>query len=359
MSVSAVAFAACGGTAFAMDKSVTISVDGQPRQVSTFGSTVKGALDSAGVHVNPGDQLRPGPDAPISSGARITLDKAKPVRASVDGRPVTFTTTENTVGAALRAAGVWLPGVVTSLPEGARIPDDGVSVDLRSPKDVNLVDGAQPARPVHSFSVDAHDLLTEQRVPLGPEDRIEPVALPLRTGQTVVVTRIHTDQHDDAVPLPAPVEQVSDPTMTSGTQKVDQAGADGQHVVTVRTVTVNGKETQRQQLADRVTQPPQPERVRVGTKPASSAPAVPDGSVWDRLAKCEAGGNWAANTGNGYSGGLQFDDQTWRAYGGGQYASEPYQASREDQIAVATKIRDSRGNYGAWPSCASQLGLPT
>ena len=86
-----------------------------------------------------------------------------------------------------------------------------------------------------------------------------------------------------------------------------------------------------------------------------SAPAVADGSVWDRLAQCEAGGNWATNTGNGYYGGLQFNLGTWRANGGSGY---PHQASRAQQIAIATKVRDAAGGYGAWPGCAAKLGLP-
>ena len=49
---------------------------------------------------------------------------------------------------------------------------------------------------------------------------------------------------------------------------------------------------------------------------------------------------------------------TWRAFGGTDYAPLPHQASREEQIAVATKVRDSRGGYGAWPACSSKLGLP-
>ncbi len=72
---------------------------------------------------------------------------------------------------------------------------------------------------------------------------------------------------------------------------------------------------------------------------------------------CEAGGNWDANTGNGYYGGMQFDAHTWRANGGGQHAADPHQASREEQIAVAQKVRDSRGGYRAWPACSRKLGL--
>ncbi|NIS37004.1 MAG: transglycosylase family protein, partial [Actinobacteria bacterium] len=76
---------------------------------------------------------------------------------------------------------------------------------------------------------------------------------------------------------------------------------------------------------------------------------------WDALAECESGGNWSINTGNGYYGGLQFNLQTWQAYGGTGY---PHENSREEQIRIATKLRDDRGGYGAWPACADKLGLP-
>jgi Transglycosylase-like domain len=80
-------------------------------------------------------------------------------------------------------------------------------------------------------------------------------------------------------------------------------------------------------------------------------------SVWDDLARCEASGNWAANTGNGYYGGLQFDLSTWRAYGGAEYAAYAHEATREEQIAVAERLRAARG-YQPWPACRIKLGLP-
>jgi hypothetical protein len=80
--------------------------------------------------------------------------------------------------------------------------------------------------------------------------------------------------------------------------------------------------------------------------------AQPSG-VWDRLAQCESGGNWSINTGNGYSGGLQFLPSTWRAYGG---SGQAHHASREAQIRVAERIRADVG-YGAWPACSRKLGL--
>ena len=88
----------------------------------------------------------------------------------------------------------------------------------------------------------------------------------------------------------------------------------------------------------------------------AAAPVAADGSVWDTIAQCESGGNWAINTGNGYSGGLQFHPQTWAGHGGGEYAASAAGATREQQIAVAERVLASQG-WGAWPSCSSQAGL--
>ena len=85
----------------------------------------------------------------------------------------------------------------------------------------------------------------------------------------------------------------------------------------------------------------------------AAVPATAPASTWDSLAQCESGGNWATNTGNGYSGGLQFSASTWAAHGGTGSAAN---ASREQQIAVAQRVQASQG-WGAWPACAAKLGL--
>jgi hypothetical protein len=79
-------------------------------------------------------------------------------------------------------------------------------------------------------------------------------------------------------------------------------------------------------------------------------------TVWDSLAQCESGGNWSANTGNGYYGGLQFSLSTWLAYGGNQFAYWPYLASRDQQIIIGERVLASQG-WGAWPYCSAKLGL--
>jgi hypothetical protein len=87
-----------------------------------------------------------------------------------------------------------------------------------------------------------------------------------------------------------------------------------------------------------------------------SAPAEAAGSVWDAVAACESGGNWAINTGNGYYGGLQFSSSTWNAYGGTHYAARANLTSRADQIATAQRVLSAQGP-GAWPTCGQRAGL--
>ncbi|TYP90428.1 transglycosylase family protein [Blastococcus xanthinilyticus] len=88
--------------------------------------------------------------------------------------------------------------------------------------------------------------------------------------------------------------------------------------------------------------------------PPPVVPAPDPGHDWDAVARCESGGNWSINTGNGYYGGLQFSASTWTGFGGGEFAPRADLASREQQIAVAERVLDVQGR-GAWPTCGRNL----
>jgi hypothetical protein len=137
--------------------------------------------------------------------------------------------------------------------------------------------------------------------------------------------------------------------------------------LTYRVVRHNGKLVSKTKTGSKITRKPVTEVVLVGTKEEpkpqpkrsssggnkSSGSTPASGSVWDRLAQCESGGNWHINTGNGYYGGLQFSLSTWRAYGGSGY---PHQNSRSQQIAIGQKLQAAAG-WGQWPACSAKLGL--
>jgi resuscitation-promoting factor RpfA len=92
--------------------------------------------------------------------------------------------------------------------------------------------------------------------------------------------------------------------------------------------------------------------IAVGAPLAIAATPASAATNWDAIAQCESGGNWSINTGNGYYGGLQFTQSTWKAYGGTGSAQN---ASREQQIAVAERVLQGQG-IGAWPVCGKKGG---
>jgi hypothetical protein len=96
--------------------------------------------------------------------------------------------------------------------------------------------------------------------------------------------------------------------------------------------------------------PPPPAVQPVASSGGYNDPNNP--AAWDRLAQCESGGNWAANTGNGYYGGIQFSLSSWQAVGG---TGRPDQASRETQIAMGQRLWN-QGGWSHWPACSSRLG---
>ncbi|WP_332328043.1 MULTISPECIES: transglycosylase family protein [unclassified Streptomyces] len=95
--------------------------------------------------------------------------------------------------------------------------------------------------------------------------------------------------------------------------------------------------------------------VAVPLAAAGSASAA-DVSVWDKVAQCESTGNWSINTGNGFYGGLQFQQSSWEAAGGTRYAPRADLATKDQQIATAERLLEMQGP-GAWPTCGPRAGL--
>ncbi|MFE9171445.1 transglycosylase family protein [Streptomyces kebangsaanensis] len=87
---------------------------------------------------------------------------------------------------------------------------------------------------------------------------------------------------------------------------------------------------------------------------AAGGASAATASEWDAVARCESGGNWSINTGNGFYGGLQFTGSTWAAFGGTAYAPRADLATKSQQIAVAEKVLAGQGK-GAWPVCGKGL----
>ncbi|NLU82663.1 resuscitation-promoting factor [Rhodococcus sp. HNM0569] len=337
-------------------KTVTLDVDGERISLGTMATDVRGALDAGGFTVDERDAVAPAADSRIDDGDEIVLRRAREVSLSVDGAQQSLWTTALTVDEALKQ--FQLAGdTFVSASRSERLPLEGASLDVATPKNVKIADGGAPLADVRVAALTVGDLLSVQGAPLEQADSVTPAAdTPVTDGLEVHVTRDRTETRTETLPIDPPRTHVDDPNVDEGDTVVENPGVPGERKVDVRVKTVNGVEAERAELASETLREPAAAVVRVGTKPKPVVPVSARASTWDALAQCEATGNWAANTGNGFYGGLQFTQQTWAGYGGTQYAARPDMATREQQIAIAEKVQAGQG-WGAWPSCTSKLGL--
>ncbi|WP_445445900.1 transglycosylase family protein [Corynebacterium durum] len=349
-----------GGLAVVNKKDVTIDVNGQQMDLVTMSNSVEGALKQAGIKIGPDDLIVPSPNERLTRTESIKVRSAKSVAVVVDGQEKTIKSTALTVDELVSEIGSEIGGVnegdLLSKGRDTVIPADGMKLDITRPKVVSINDGGDVTYTQMAAS-NVGDLLRRRNINLNPEDVVTPsITSPVKAGMDVRIDRVRTDQVRETVPFEAPANYKDDATAFEGDEVVEEAGTPGSKEVKRSIRIVNGKEESNTVISEKEVTPAKPATIKRGTKAKSSAPSVANGSVWDSLAQCEAGGNWAINTGNGFSGGLQFTPSTWLAYGGGQYAPQAHLATREQQIAVASKVQAGQG-WGAWPACTAKLGL--
>jgi resuscitation-promoting factor RpfB len=343
------AFATSGADA----SSVTLVVDGKAKTIQTSAHDVRGALQGAGYRVKPHDIVAPAPKTRLHSGDRIVLKRGRLLHLSVDGQPRSVWTTAPTVSVALADLGYPVSDFV-SVSRSRRLPLGATSLALRAPKQVIVTADHHTSRAVTTAPTVA-TVLHELNINVGPNDQVRPSQTAVvAPGQKIVVRRVTSKRIVKHKSISYNVVQHSDHSMYSGNTKVVKPGKQGTQVVTYEVVFIDGKAVRRKVISRVVTVQPKTQVERVGTKHRPRPQLSNNGLNWDAVAQCEAGGNWHENSGNGYYGGLQFDDSTWQANGGGQYASRADLASREQQISVATKLYNQAGS-SPWPVCGSNL----
>jgi uncharacterized protein YabE (DUF348 family) len=356
----AVIVAAVAGTTVgyaALSKDVTLTLDGRTTHVSAIGDTVGDVLASEGIDVTDKDLVAPAVDEAVTDGSAIAVQFGRPLELAVDGDSHTYWVNSDNVASALGEIGRRFTGAELSSSRSSSIGRKGLRLEVVTPKVVRIKLGAKDLRKKKVTALTVADVLKSMGFEVDRHDKVSPsLETEITDGDKVVVKdiRLATRKVRREV-VDAPVIEREDASMYEGDEKVVQSGKDGVRNVTYRLRFVNGELVARKVVSAKVSVKAVPTIVKVGTKEQPTSNFAGGSTVWDALAQCESGGNWAINTGNGYYGGLQFNVGTWRAYGG---TGLPSQASRETQIAIATKVRDASGGYGAWPACAAKLGLP-
>ncbi|BBX72302.1 resuscitation-promoting factor [Mycobacterium shinjukuense] len=344
-----------GGYAVRACKTVTLTVDGTAMRVTTMKSRVIDIIEENGFSVGERDDLYPAGDVVVHDDANIVLRRSRPLQISLDGREAKQVwTTASTVDEALAQLAM-TDTAPAAASRGSRVPLSGMALPVVSAKTVQIIDGGVQ-RVVHLAAPNVAGLLDVAGVPLLGSDQVVPAATtPIVDGMQIRVTRNRIERVTERLPLPPTARRIEDPGMNMSRAVIEDPGTPGTQDVTFAVAEVNGVETGRLPIANVVVTPAREAVVRVGTKPGTEVPPVIDGAIWDAIAGCEAGGNWSTNTGNGYYGGVQFDQGTWEANGGLRYAPRADLATREEQIAVAEVTRQRQG-WGAWPACSGRAG---
>ena len=359
-----------GGVAVAAQKDLVVDVNGDEVELATFAKDVDGVLQAAGVQVGEEDIVSPAPSESVADGDEISVRTAKPVAVSIDGEQQQLSTTDLTVSDLLNNLQGVNPGAAVKSGEDDVDKDaqlkDGMDLEVVSPKIIKINDGGKNTYTKIAAKT-VGDVLKERGIKLGEDDRVFPAKEEkVSEGMSIKVERIDIQTEDVTEEFDAEPNFVDDPELEAGAEEVREQGEKGKREITRKVVLKNGKKESEEVIKDEVVVGPKPATIARGTKQAepepqggnsgAAAPAVADGSVWDAIAQCESNGNWSINTGNGFSGGLQFAPSTWAGLGGTEYAPEAWQATREQQIAVAQKVQAAQG-WGAWPACTAKLGL--
>ncbi|MER5489174.1 ubiquitin-like domain-containing protein [Streptomyces sp. NPDC002812] len=348
-----VAFLAGGTTAFvAADKAVRLTVDGVPRTLHTFADDVDELLAAEGLGVGPHDLVAPAGAEVLDDGDEIVLRYGRPLSLTLDGQRREVWTTARTVDGALRQFGIRAEGAYLSAPRTAPVPRTGLTLAVRTERSITfMADGRE--RTIRTNAATVQEALDEAGITLHGQDATSvPADSFPRDGQTVTVLRITGTREIREERIPYVTERVKDPALFAGTEVVERSGRPGARRVTYSLRTVNGVRQKPRRVAEETVREPVSQLVKVGTKPLPTSVQGADGLDWGALARCESGGRPGATDPSGTYGGLyQFDVQTWQALGG---SGRPQDAPGPEQTYRAKKLYVQRG-ASPWPHCGRTL----
>ena len=386
------------GAVVTMNKPVTLEVNGQAEEIRTFGGTVGDILDSHEIDVDKRDQVKPGVGTKVDRDMTITVNTAKKVALSVDGKETNEWTNANTVGQALADLGVDAKGADLNAKASQRLKEEGNDIDVTTSKDLTVVADGKDHK-VSAAVGTAKEALKDTGVKLDKDDFLSvPMSAEVSDGQVLTVNRVKNDTVKDKQPIKADVETKKSDSLYEGETKVETEGKDGEKQVTYKVKTINGEQVKKEKKDEKVLSEPKTKVVIQGTKkkeePADTggsdsgdsgdsgsndsgdsgdsgdsstgggdagsgggdmstaeikAMLGGPGSKWYQVAECESQFNPRAvnKSNNAHFGLFQFKLQTWQSMGG---SGNPVDASPQEQFQRAKKLQAQEG-WGQW-ACA-------
>ena len=333
-------------------RTVALTVDGERQQVRLHGSTVADALAAADLEVGSHDLLAPSASTPLTDSTSIVLRRGREMSLTVDGKQRTVWVTAMSVDEALGQIGLRAGGALLSADRSRQIPLKGFSLDVRTRKDVQVLDGGRVRRTATN-ALQVQDVLRDLKIKVRHTDRLStrPTAA-VRDGLVIRITRVDGRRVSEDVAIPYAVERRPDDSMYKGDTRVVRPGKVGALHKTYLVTYVNGQPTHRRIATIKRTADPVNNIVAYGTKARPTYSPSADGLNWDALARCESGGNpRAVSSGGTYRGLYQFSMSTWQSVGG---TGDPIDATSSEQTYRA-QLLYQRSGRSAWPNCGQYL----
>jgi uncharacterized protein YabE (DUF348 family) len=291
-----------GGVLYiALQKNVTLVVDGQARPVATFDSNVGELV--RGISLQPGDHVMPSPSTSLSDGMVVVIARETPAVAPASGSPTGGVWAVGGVSGALREE--LLAPAETALSADAAIGPSAI-VEERV-----VVMGK--VRDVLTNASTVGTLLSAMGIEPAGRDRVLPSpSTPL--SKTATVRYVDVDQRTREVtsPIPFTTYTTYSSSISPGQVHVVRRGQPGRFERTYRVRTVDGKVVRKHQIDQHVVEAPVAEHRVVG----GASPAVPAHPAPSQPAPAQpAGGS-----------GVQVGEASWYSFapGSGFTAAHPW-----------------------------------
>lgn len=333
---------------------VIVSHDHVEQTVPSRQPTVGTLLAKLHITLHPGDVVEPSLPTHINQDKfRINIYRAVPVEI-VDGTQHHYAfSAATTARSIVKQAGIgaYPEDQMTTAPvtNFSRQQAIGETVTIKRSVPVNLILYGTPI-PTRSHSDTVAQMLREKHITLHKGDTVQPALnTQISADQQIFVLRAGTTIVTATQQVPAPVQTIDDPKLSSGTSAVRQQGSPGVMLITYQLDEKTGVKTP---LQSALIQPPVPQIIARGTAPVSG-----DLATWLlKLRTCESGGNYQTNTGNGYYGAYQFSLSTWHRLGYSGYPNEAPPTTQDTAIVINTN-RSSGGLASQNPGCYYKTGI--
>lgn len=335
---------------------VIVSHDNVKQTVPSREPTVGTLLAKLHIQLYQGDVVEPSPSTRINQDEfRVNVYRAKPVQIATGAQKSFAFSAASTPRSIAQQAGqkLYPEDRVTAAPVDNFVQSGAIGqvVTVKPSVPVQLILYGTPAL-TRTPADTVGEMLKEKNITLHPGDTVQPSAdTPITSNMQVFVLRKGTSITTEQQQIPAPVQTVNDPSLTTGTSAVRQQGSPGILLITFE---VDQKTGAKKQLQSAIIQPPVAQIIAKGTAPVPSSSSLSNWLL--KLRQCESGGNYATNTGNGYYGAYQFSLSTWQRLG---YSGLPSSAppAQQDAAIVANTNRSGGGLASQNPGCYYSTGI--